>query len=166
MNKYLEAFYERVPDARPCADSANSAISPGDEDSRSPTGTNGTNGTAGTDTDFDWCAYYDERAAIAEYDGGLSRGDAEREAFKACIVEWLRRNPVLSQPGACAHCGAPETPGSGVVVPFGTDTNGHTWLHHACWRAWSAEQWAAATVALAGLGIFDLEIEVNTRIRG
>lgn len=40
----------------------------------------------------DWQAYYDERAAIAEYDGGLSRAEAEALAFESCVAEWLIRN--------------------------------------------------------------------------
>lgn len=36
----------------------------------------------------DWLAFYEERAAIAEFDGGLSRADAEALAYKACVQEW------------------------------------------------------------------------------
>src|SRR5262245_44216049 len=33
----------------------------------------------------DWRAFFDERAGIAEYDGGLSRAEAEARAFDCCV---------------------------------------------------------------------------------
>ena len=56
----------------------------------------------------DWYAFFDERAAIAEFDGALPRRDAEAVAFRACVVEWLNRNPVCSPPGRCCWCGRGE----------------------------------------------------------
>ena len=41
----------------------------------------------------DWRAHFDERAAIAEFDGGLSRPEAEALAFEHCVAEWLYHNP-------------------------------------------------------------------------
>ena len=35
----------------------------------------------------DWRGHYDERAAIAEYDGKLSRAEAEALAFEHCVRE-------------------------------------------------------------------------------
>lgn len=35
----------------------------------------------------DWYAFFDERAAIAEFDGGLPRRAAEVGAFRAYVVE-------------------------------------------------------------------------------
>jgi hypothetical protein len=46
----------------------------------------------------DWLAFFDERAGIAEFEGGLPRGEAEARAFECCAVEWLNRNPVCSTP--------------------------------------------------------------------
>ena len=44
--------------------------------------------------------------AIAEYDGGLSRAEAEKRAFKHCVAEWLYRNPVTSDADdGCLVCG-------------------------------------------------------------
>lgn len=40
----------------------------------------------------DWDHFFNERAAIAEYDGGLSRPDAERLAHFHCHVERSNRN--------------------------------------------------------------------------
>jgi hypothetical protein len=37
---------------------------------------------------MDWREWYEERAAIAEYDGGLSRRLAERSARECVLAEW------------------------------------------------------------------------------
>src|SRR5262245_38893572 len=39
----------------------------------------------------DWQAFFDERAAIAEFDGGSPRPQAEALAFSECVTEWLNR---------------------------------------------------------------------------
>lgn len=83
----------------------------------------------------DWRAFFDERAGIAEFDAGLPRGDAEARALECCVDEWLNRNPEPSEPGRCAWCGRAESSGC-AVIPFGTATHGHTWLHPQCWNAW------------------------------
>ena len=56
----------------------------------------------------DWRVFFDERAAIAEFQGGLPRKEAEARAFDRCVVEWLNRNSRPSEPGRCAHCGGQE----------------------------------------------------------
>lgn len=38
----------------------------------------------------DWQAFFDERAGIAEFDGGQSREQAEATAFECCVVEFIR----------------------------------------------------------------------------
>ena len=44
-------------------------------------------------TSKDWRAFFDERATLAEFDGGLPREQAEASAFACCVTEWLNRNP-------------------------------------------------------------------------
>lgn len=100
----------------------------------------------------DWRALYDERAGIAEFDGGLSRDQAETRAFACCIAEWLNRTPVRSPSGHCLHCGGAEQPHD-PLLPFGTERSGHAWLHHRCWGAWHAERKMEAAAALAAMGI-------------
>ena len=100
----------------------------------------------------DWRAFYDERAGIAEHDGGLPRRDAEDQAFQCCITEWLNRNPVCSPAGACLGCGQTEQPHD-PVVPFGTDPAGKAWLHHRCWDAWHETRRSAASATLVAMGI-------------
>jgi len=100
----------------------------------------------------DWRTLFDERAAIAEFDGELSRPDAEAEAFACCVIEWLRRNTACSNAGYCLSCGhgtRPENP----VLPFGTEPDSHAWLHAECWAAWHTRRKAQAAAALELMGL-------------
>lgn len=101
----------------------------------------------------DWQAFYDERVGIAEFDGGVSRAEANARAYESCVAEWMIRNPAPSAPGCCAWCSEPEETSWGVIVPFWTGKHGHTWLHHGCWEEWYREREAQAVQALAGIGI-------------
>ena len=101
----------------------------------------------------DWEAFFDERAGIAEHDGGLSRQEAEALAFEHCVVEWLMRHPVQSKPGVCLGCGRGDEQ-AGIVLPFGTEASGHAWLHSDCWPAWHA---ARRTEAVAALTTMEIE---------
>jgi hypothetical protein len=94
-------------------------------------------------------ALFQERAAIVEFDGGLTRSAAETRAIEHCIVEWLSCHPSSSPPGHCAWCG--KSTGASVV-PFGTG-NRHTWLHPHCWPAWYQRRRADAVAALRAFGI-------------
>ena len=58
----------------------------------------------------DWQAYFDERAGVAEFAGGLSRAEAEAHALECCVVEWLTRNFARSPSGRCVGCGEVEQP--------------------------------------------------------
>jgi hypothetical protein len=100
----------------------------------------------------DWQVFFDERAGIAQFDGGLSRAEAERRAFACCVAEWLNRNPTPSAPERCAACGGGERL-CDPLLPFGTDTSGHAWLHRACWPAWYRAREAEAIAVLASMGI-------------
>ena len=95
--------------------------------------------------------FFDERAAIAEYDGGLLRADAERQAFECCVMEWLWQHPPpASGPERCAHCVEPLGEDG---LPFLTGDGGHVWLHSGCHGDWTARRRAEAVAALAGLGL-------------
>lgn len=37
-----------------------------------------------------WRSWWEERAALMEYEAGLSRAEAERAALR-CVQEWIRR---------------------------------------------------------------------------
>ena len=75
----------------------------------------------------------------------------EAIAYECCVSEWLNQNSVRSEPGRCLQCGMSGA--SGPVVPFGTTTAGHAWLHSGCWPDWFADRKAQARAALAALGI-------------
>jgi hypothetical protein len=45
----------------------------------------------------EWQALFDERAAIVEFDGGLSRPEAEAHALAHCAAEWIEYQPICSQ---------------------------------------------------------------------
>jgi hypothetical protein len=100
----------------------------------------------------DWLAFFDERAGLAERDGGLPRQEAEARAFEFCIVEWLNRNPVRSPPSRCLGCGQTDY-SHDPLLPFGTEPTGHAWLHSRCWPAWHSGRKVEAVAALAKLGI-------------
>jgi hypothetical protein len=73
----------------------------------------------------DWQAFLDERAGIAEFDGGLPRAEA---------------------------CGDREH-AHGLLLPYGIEPTGHAWLHGACWPAWHRAREAEAIAALSSMGI-------------
>jgi hypothetical protein len=68
------------------------------------------------------------------------------------LAEWLNRNPVRSPPDRCLRCGEAEH-AHDPLLPFGTESAGHAWLHSHCWSAWSAARQAEAVAALAAMGI-------------
>jgi len=100
----------------------------------------------------DWQAYFDERAGIAEFDGGLTRQEAEAVAFECCVTEWLNRNRVESSPDICAGCGGGEGDKS-RLIPFGTSESGYSWLHLKCSPDWHVGRRATAAGVLAVMGI-------------
>ncbi len=110
--------------------------------------------TASDWTAEDWRAHFDERAGVAEHDGGLPRADAEQQAFARCVVEWQWRNPPpASGPERCAHCGQPLGEPGGDGLPYLTGDGGHVWLHSDCHGDWTGQRRAEAVAALAILGL-------------
>src|SRR5262249_59072702 len=104
----------------------------------------------GRDGAEDWQVFFDERAGIIEFDGGLSHAEAEAKAFDCCVVEWLNRNPAPSPPGRCVWCGQAESRDA-AVLPYGTEPG--TWLHAECWPAWQEVRRSQATEALMRMGV-------------
>jgi hypothetical protein len=100
----------------------------------------------------DWQVFFDERAGIVEFDGGLPRAAAEARAFACCVTEWINRNPTPSAPGRCLACGGGER-SCDPLLPFGIDAIGHAWVHRACWSEWSRGREIEAIAALASMGI-------------
>jgi len=99
-----------------------------------------------------WHVLFHQRAAFAEFAGGLPRADAEAQAFECCVVEWLNRNPKPSAAGRCLWCGQTESRGA-VVVPYGTEFGTHAWLHAECWPACHELRRSQAQQALMRMGV-------------
>src|SRR6516165_5166017 len=112
----------------------------------------------------DWRSFFEERAAITEFDGGLSRTEAEAQALACCIVEWLNRNPTPSAPGRCAWCGLDESRDA-VVLPYGTEPGTHIWLHAECWSNWHCARNTDAIAALGAIGIVVARSRTTARPR-
>lgn len=100
----------------------------------------------------DWLAHFDERAGIAEFDGGLSRPEAEARAFECCVIEWLNRTFERSPSGRCHACGGGDH-AQDVLVPHGIEPTGRVWLHSRCWPTWHAGRKAEAVATLRAMGI-------------
>jgi hypothetical protein len=89
----------------------------------------------------DWQIFFDERAGIVEFDGGLPRAEAEAQAFACCVVEWLNHNPERSPAGRCLDCGGltPATHGCiRAAGPPGTRPGRPRPPPH--WRRWGSRR--------------------------
>lgn len=95
----------------------------------------------------DWQAYFDERAAVREYEGELPRPEAERLAFIDTAEHWLRLNPPAPSDPAqgCVHCGLAGQ--KGELLPV-LAAGGHTWIHDHCLSSWARDRTADASAAL------------------
>jgi hypothetical protein len=100
----------------------------------------------------DWQVFFDERAGIAEFDGGLSRGQAEAHAFACCTVEWLNRNTIRSPPERCLGCGCGEQVHD-RVLPYGVESTGDASPYSRCSPARYMGRKAEAVAALEAMGI-------------
>ena len=100
----------------------------------------------------DWQVFFDERAGIIEFDGGLPRAEAEAQAFDCCVVEWLNRNPERSPAGRCLGCGDGKH-AHDPLLPYGVEPYGHVWLHSRCWPAWQEVRRSQAMEALMRMGV-------------
>jgi hypothetical protein len=85
MSPWLARALAEKKDGLPCANSAVSANRPQIGGVPASIGTNDTNGTAPSISE-EWQAYFDERAGIREFDGELTRSDAEALALQDTIA--------------------------------------------------------------------------------
>ena len=104
----------------------------------------------------DWNEFFDERAAIAEFDGGLSRPVAEQRALESCIAHWLNLNPAdPTIENSCAVCGETLDHSSPNDVTVLRPGGGHHWLHEGCLGEWWRMRRQKAVKALAKMGLSD-----------
>ncbi len=102
----------------------------------------------------DWRVFYEERAAIAEHDGGLDRAEAECRTFEAAVVHWINSNPPAKpDPDKCAGCGGPVGHIGQDSVPVLSGKGEHVWVHHGCHHRLMARRYAEAIKALTAMGL-------------
>lgn len=90
-----------------------------------------------------WGEVEEERAAIVEHDGGISRAWAKKRRAGALVNDHFSASPI----GQCAHCGHDARPDDPLVMLFAGEVRAD--VHASCWRAWQAAQEARALAALA-----------------
>ncbi len=101
----------------------------------------------------DWREYFEERAAVGEFDHGLARPEAEARALEWCVARWLADNPPpANEPeNRCAHCVKPLADAD--ALPFLNGAGGHVWMHGRCHAPWMKRRRSEAEAALAALGV-------------
>ena len=83
----------------------------------------------------------------------LPHPDAEAEAFRHIVIEYLNETHPNTDPRVCAHCGGPDLPLT-PTLPFGVG-NRHAWLHQHCATQWGERRRKAVIETLAGMGIVE-----------
>lgn len=102
----------------------------------------------------DWLAFFDERAGIAEFDGGLSRAEAEARAWECAISHWTNTTPIPDPlPSFCPVCDRAFAKEAGSSIPALRPGGGHVWLHPGCHGRYMIRRRAEAKRALVGMGL-------------
>ena len=78
----------------------------------------------------DWQISLDERAGIAEFDGGLPPSEAEMLGYSCCLFKWPNRNPLPSPHGGCLDRGTKEQAHE-PMLPFRAENDDRAWPHHS-----------------------------------
>src|SRR5690242_16014025 len=76
----------------------------------------------------DWQVFFDQRAGAANLVAGLPPQEAKARAFACCVVQWMNRNGVRSDPARCLFCGGGDHQHD-PLLPHGIDLTGRAWLH-------------------------------------
>jgi hypothetical protein len=107
----------------------------------------------------DWLAFFEERAAMREHGGGLTRLEAARLALDDAVTQWLCLYPV--PPGepaqGCVHCRRYHD-STNRLLPVLTQ-GGHVWVHDRCHQTWLNHRRHEAREALMRLGVLE---EINS----
>jgi hypothetical protein len=98
----------------------------------------------------DWQAYFDERAGIAQFDGGYNRVEAELCAFLDCVDRWLVMNPpVVDLLHLCLQCRLPVDGDHRIEAAGAAGKRGV--LHADCADRWKVSRRAHARRQLSWL---------------
>jgi hypothetical protein len=98
-----------------------------------------------------WSGFYEERAAVREFEGGYSRDEAERLSW--CEVEgrWHMTHCGTAVPGVCAGCGQPITDDAVISLIDGNKV--HDRRDHGCLIRFGKHWRGAARASLIALGL-------------
>ena len=101
-----------------------------------------------------WRDRFEERCAIIEYDGGVSRSEAETQAWECTVIQWMNETPPKGiDDDRCASCGHHIGDVGRDAVPFLSGGGGHVWLHHGCHPTWMTRRRSDAEKALTAMGV-------------
>jgi hypothetical protein len=99
----------------------------------------------------DWGTFYEERAAIRQYDDKRPRAEAERLAWGELLAEWHKVNASPPPAWQCAGCLQPIGGAPAMTLPDAARV--HDVAGYACLIAYGKRWRAAATEGLATMGI-------------
>jgi hypothetical protein len=98
-----------------------------------------------------WRRLLAEQLEVVVKTRGLRCADAEAEAFRHIVIEYLNQTHPSTDPRVCAHCRGPYLPLT-PTLPFGVGDR-HAWLHQRCHQQWTERRRAEAIAALAAMGV-------------
>lgn len=99
----------------------------------------------------DWREFYAERAGIAEFDGELSRPEAEARAWECSVAHYLHiAPPILPDGDSCPVCARPL---GQFAVPVLRPGGGHLWLHTGCVERFNIRRRVEARRELEKMGL-------------
>jgi hypothetical protein len=99
----------------------------------------------------DWRTFYQERAALHEYEGGLSRQGAERSAWGEAVNAWHMACGEHAPWQQCAGCGASIN--GRAALPLADGTRVHFDNSDMCVIAYGERWRGAAERALMAMGV-------------
>jgi hypothetical protein len=103
------------------------------------------------DIGVDWSGWYEERAAIRQFDGGHTREEAERLAWGEVEDRWHRAHGERVPRDVCAGCRRPI--GSAVALDLADGNRVHHDHANMCLTQHGDRWRAVATRALAAMGL-------------
>ena len=103
------------------------------------------------DAGIDWRGWYEERAAIRQFDGGHTREEAERLAWGEVEDRWHRAHGERVPRDVCAGCRRPI--GSAVALDLADGNRVHHDHANMCLTQHGDRWRAVATRALAAMGL-------------
>lgn len=102
----------------------------------------------------DWQTFYDERVAIAEHHGGLSRPAAEARAWECSAAHWGNLvPPIIASADHCPVCNRPVGAVEVGAIPVVRPGGGHIWLHRDCHAQFLTRRRVEARRALVAMGL-------------